>query len=71
MRNIKVAILDTGIADELVDNRIKLRKQIYYDYYDEKIVYKDNATDYNGHGTVCVNTMWSVFDNIDVSTIRE
>ena len=70
MRNIKVAILDTGIADELVDNRIKLRKQIYYDYYDEKIVYKDNATDYNGHGTVCVNTMWSVFDNIDVYAVN-
>lgn len=70
MRNIRVAILDTGIADEIIDDRIKLKKQIYYDYFDETIVYKDTATDFNGHGTVCVNTVWSVFPKVDFYIIN-
>ena len=44
MTNVRVALLDTGVAGYIVDNRIKLRKQIYYDYYDEQIVISDDCS---------------------------
>lgn len=70
MTNVRVALLDTGVDGYIVDNRIKLRKQIYYDYYDEQIVISDDCEDYNGHGTLCMNTMWQVTPNVDIFSIN-
>lgn len=69
MNTIKVAVLDTGIAQALVDDRIKLRKSIYYDYYDEEIKITDSKDDYNGHGTCCVNTIKDINPNVDFYVI--
>lgn len=70
MKNVRVAILDTGIADEIMDDRIKFKIHIYYDYYAEEIVINKFATDYNGHGTMCVNTIWDRFPNVDIYVIK-
>lgn len=70
MRNIRVAVLDTGIANEVLDERIKYKTQLYYDYYEEKIMINEKAVDYNGHGTMCVETMWNRFPNIDIYVIK-
>lgn len=70
MANIRVAVLDTGISNEIVDERVKLNKQVYYDYYDNCIVISDSRGDYNGHGTLCINTMWNVTPDIDIYSIN-
>ena len=38
MRNVRVAIMDTGIADEISDDRIKKKIHFYYDYYENKVM---------------------------------
>lgn len=69
MSTIKVAVLDTGIAKAIVDERIKLSKSIYYDYYDEEIKIKDSVDDYNGHGTCCINTIKAINPDVDFYSI--
>ena len=69
MNRIRVAVLDTGIAKECVDESIKLRKCIYFDYFDEKFVITDSYDDYNGHGTKCINTMKMICPDIDIYAI--
>lgn len=70
MRNVRVAIMDTGIADEISDDRIKKKIHFYYDYYENKVMIDENATDYNGHGTMCVNTIWSQFSKVDIYVVK-
>jgi len=70
MTNIRIALLDTGISNELIDQRVKLNKQIYYDYVDENIVIKDSRNDFNGHGTACLKTMWDINPHIDIYSIN-
>lgn len=69
MNRIRIAVLDTGIAKECVDDSVKLRKCIYYDYFDEKLVIRESQDDYNGHGTLCINTMKMVCPDIEIYSI--
>lgn len=70
MDHVKVAILDTGVADEIKDSRIKYGIQIYYDYLNTNFVINEKVTDYNGHGTACINTIWEVCPNVDIFVIK-
>lgn len=70
MKRVKVAVLDSGIADEMCDERIIGRKQFYYDYCTSNIIENNITTDYNGHGTAFVDTMWKVYPEIEVYVIK-
>ena len=70
MKHVKVAVLDSGIAEELVDCRIIGKKQIYYDYYDSRFIYDEKTADYNGHGTAFVDTMWGICPEAEVYVVK-
>lgn len=71
MKKIRVALLDSGIADELSDSvDIIGKKQFYYDYYEDKIVVNDIVKDYNGHGTSCVDTIISMFTEVEFYIVK-
>lgn len=71
MRNIKIAVLDSGVSDELCRNiRIANRRSFCWDYYQDTISVSDNIVDHNGHGTMCVDTMLAVFEHIEFSIIK-
>ena len=69
MKRVKIAILDTGLADEYDDPRICEKKQIFYNY-DNEIVYVDGATDYNGHGTSCVDVILHYAESVELYILR-
>lgn len=65
MKKIKIALLDSGIADELLNSVDVIgTKQFYYDYYSEKVFSDDKVTDYNGHGSSCVDTITGIFPHV-------
>ncbi len=70
MKRIRVAVLDSGIAEEIIDCRIKEKKQIYYDYCESRYVYNDKTIDYNGHGTAFVDTMWGICPTTDLYIVK-
>lgn len=71
MRNIKIAVLDSGVSDELSKSiQIVNRKEFCWDYYEDAIVTSDNIADHNGHGTMCIDTMLTVFEHIEFSIIK-
>ncbi len=71
MNKIKIALLDSGIADELASSvDIIGKKQFYYDYYEEKIISNEKVTDYNGHGTSCVDTIIRVFPDVQFYIVK-
>lgn len=69
MSRVKIAVLDTGLADEYDDSRIREKKQVFYNYNNE-IVYADGATDYNGHGTSCVDVILHYAENVELYILR-
>lgn len=69
MSKVKIALLDTGISKEIKDDRIKVRKSIRYDYLNDGIVITDSFDDYNGHGTMCYNTIKMFCSNCEIYSI--
>lgn len=71
MRKIKIAILDSGISDELINNiDIIGKKSFYYNYYDEIVISDENVRDLNGHGTMCIDTIINEFENVEFYVIK-
>ena len=70
MNRIKIAVLDSGIAEEIKDYRIVYKKQFYWDYLEGKVKTNSNAVDYNGHGTACVDTILSICPYVDIYIIK-
>ncbi len=70
MKRIKIAVLDSGFAEETIDNRIVFKKQIYWDYLKGKTITNSNVTDYNGHGTACINTILSLCSGAEIYVIK-
>lgn len=69
MNRIRIAVLDTGIAKECVDDSVKLRKCIYFDHFDDRLVIADSKDDYNGHGTLCINTMKRICPDLEIYSV--
>lgn len=71
MNNIRMAVLDSGISENLSEKcSIIGKKNFYYDYYSEKIITDDDIEDLNGHGSACVETILNIFQNIDFYIIK-
>lgn len=70
MERIKIAVLDSGIAEEIKDSRVVYKKQIYWDYSEEKVIVDSKATDYNGHGTAVVETILSICPMAEIYVIK-
>lgn len=70
MKRVRVAVLDSGIAEEITDSRIKGKKQIYYDYCESRYISNDKTIDYNGHGTAFVDAMWGICPETDLYIVK-
>ena len=73
MRNIRIAVLDSGISGSYARKNgvnIICRKHFFYDYSKDIIMENEDTEDLNGHGTMCVSTMLNAFKNIDFIIIK-
>ncbi|MBR3469579.1 MAG: hypothetical protein IKH28_07790 [Lachnospiraceae bacterium] len=70
MGKIKIAVIDSGFANEINDSRVVYRKQLFWDYSAEKVMADSNTTDYNGHGTAVVETILSICPMAEIYVIK-
>ena len=70
MNKVKIAVLDSGMAREISDTRIVYGRQFYWDHFEERIRINNDITDYNGHGTACVETILNICPQAEIYVIK-
>ncbi|MDR1773933.1 MAG: S8 family serine peptidase [Clostridioides sp.] len=69
MKNIKIAIVDTGvdIEDDLLKNKIKYNPSYQLNSFNNSI---SDINDINGHGTMCAKTIIEICNDVDIYPIK-
>lgn len=69
MKKVKIAVLDSGIdkkCDCFKDIILSGRKV----FWDNKVIYDNNFSDENGHGTACASTIYREFKNLELVIVK-
>lgn len=70
MEKVKIAVLDSGMAREISDSRIVYGRQLFWDHIEETVKIDSEITDYNGHGTACVETILDICPQAEIYVVK-